>query len=201
MPHVQHAVLSFHAVDSSLSRQSGLCGVLPLATPSVMDESGSSDGDGSAHGGPVTSILGIKGPLRFRLHGSSQKAHVVLRRVPLADNFSDSGRTKKAAYFSLFAHKRIEVKPGKEILLSLASANEAFTDKPVIFEADLSSEEGRTEDEGYDLWEEPSPMVGHTIPPKMRRVWTKRCVKVRPIICKYGRCYAFHFTLCTKFDL
>ncbi|KAJ8589864.1 hypothetical protein M405DRAFT_704408, partial [Rhizopogon salebrosus TDB-379] len=59
----------------------------------------------------VSSVLGVKGSLRFRRHGASQKAHVVLRRVELQeDSVNDSGKSP-VAYFSLFAQKRIEVKP------------------------------------------------------------------------------------------
>ncbi|EGN96271.1 hypothetical protein SERLA73DRAFT_185930, partial [Serpula lacrymans var. lacrymans S7.3] len=59
----------------------------------------------------VSSILGIKGSLRFRRHGSSQKAHVVLRRVEISEDSSDDENRKPTVYYSLFAQKRIEVKP------------------------------------------------------------------------------------------
>ncbi|KIJ63267.1 hypothetical protein HYDPIDRAFT_56867, partial [Hydnomerulius pinastri MD-312] len=59
----------------------------------------------------VASVLGIKGSLRFRRHGASQKAHVVLRRVEVSEGSSYNGIRTPVAYFSLFAQKRIEVKP------------------------------------------------------------------------------------------
>ncbi|KAI9511357.1 hypothetical protein F5148DRAFT_962212, partial [Russula earlei] len=59
----------------------------------------------------AASILGIKTPLRFRPHGSSQKAHVVLRRVDPESDSEGEGEAKGAVQFSLFAYKRIEVKP------------------------------------------------------------------------------------------
>ncbi|KAI0047039.1 hypothetical protein FA95DRAFT_1454733, partial [Auriscalpium vulgare] len=59
----------------------------------------------------AASVLGIKGHLRFRPHGSSQKAHVVLRRVELNDDSDDEEAQHPIVYFSLFARKRIEVKP------------------------------------------------------------------------------------------
>ncbi|KAF8126564.1 hypothetical protein EV363DRAFT_1174196, partial [Boletus edulis] len=59
----------------------------------------------------VTSVLGVKGALRFRRHGASQKAHVVLRRVEIAEDSSYTPGRGPVAYFSLFAQKRIEVKP------------------------------------------------------------------------------------------
>ncbi|KII89310.1 hypothetical protein PLICRDRAFT_79588, partial [Plicaturopsis crispa FD-325 SS-3] len=59
----------------------------------------------------LASILGLKGALRLRPHGSSQKAHVVLRRVEAPEGSDDEEDDKPAVYFSLFAQKRIEVKP------------------------------------------------------------------------------------------
>ncbi|KAG1736859.1 uncharacterized protein EDB91DRAFT_1015900, partial [Suillus paluster] len=59
----------------------------------------------------VSSVLGIKGSLRFRRHGASQKAHVVLRRVELAEESGNDTGKSSTIYFSLFAQKRIEVKP------------------------------------------------------------------------------------------
>jgi hypothetical protein len=135
-----------------------------------MCDTGSSCAEEGTPIATVASILGIKGPLRFRLHGSSQRAHVVLRRVELSDDSSDDGRT---AYYSLFAQKRIEVKPGKEIYLSLGSSDGKFKDKPVIFEADLPSEDDSSDEEDVRRPEESFFPSSHVIPPKLRRVWTK----------------------------
>ncbi|KAI0693370.1 hypothetical protein BC835DRAFT_1252165, partial [Cytidiella melzeri] len=59
----------------------------------------------------AASVLGIKGELRFRPHGSTQKAHVVLRQVDWSPEDSEDEADSSMAYFSLFAQKRIEVKP------------------------------------------------------------------------------------------
>ena len=131
----------------------------------------------------VASILGVKG-LRFRPHGSSQKAHVVLRRVVEEDDSSDDGRVTRVVRFSLFAHKRIEVKPGKEILLTVATQDGLFKDTAVVFEGDLSGDESDSveEDITQAVKEEEEetyyPPLGHAIPPKMRRAWTKRIEEV-----------------------
>lgn len=86
----------------------------------------------------VASILGLSGPVRFRLHGSGQKAHLVLRRVQVAEGSNDDGKgilgAPKTAFYSLFAHKRIEVKPGKEILLAVEGE---FEDRPILIGGDI----------------------------------------------------------------
>src|SRR5882762_10822908 len=107
---------------------------------------GDSDSDGSSAMPTVTSILGVRGPLRFRPHGSSQKAHMILRRVEFSDDSDDDENAKRIVRFSLFAHKRIEVKPGKEILLTLADGK--YKDQTLIFEGDLPSDE--TSSDGED---------------------------------------------------
>ncbi|KAI0032341.1 hypothetical protein K488DRAFT_30186, partial [Vararia minispora EC-137] len=59
----------------------------------------------------AASLLGLKGHLRIRPHGSSQKAHVVLRPVEFDEGSGDEDKDPSALYFSLFAQKRIECKP------------------------------------------------------------------------------------------
>ncbi|KAI0309479.1 hypothetical protein OF83DRAFT_1037088, partial [Amylostereum chailletii] len=60
----------------------------------------------------AASILGIKGDLRVRAHGSTQKAHLILRRVEFDDSEDeDEEKDPNVVLFSLFAQKRIEVKP------------------------------------------------------------------------------------------
>lgn len=132
-----------------------------------------SDSQGPVSSSTVSSVLGIKGSLRFRRHGASQKAHVVLRRVELSEeSINDTGK-RPVAYFSLFAQKRIEVKPGKEILLAVASEDGSFTDQAVIFEGDLFGADAQTEAE-----QETQDNADHVVevpfvPPKMRRTWNK----------------------------
>lgn len=125
----------------------------------------------------AASILGIKGHLRFRPHGSSQKAHVVLRRVELDDDSEDEVDGKPAVYFSLFAQKRIEVKPGKEILLMVE--NGPFKDQAMLFEGDaLGTNSSSDEEEETQVAEEEedSLLSEQVMPPKMRKHWTKRLV-------------------------
>lgn len=170
-----------------------------------MDSSSTADSDNLLPEPTVASILGIQGPLRFRPHGSSQKAHVVLRRVEISDDSSDEGEggsSKRVVYFSLFAQKRIEVKPGKEILLTVASADGRFKDRPLVFEGDLptevsaSDEEEEAEEEVMFL-----PPIAQAIPPKMRRAWTKRTELLNPSIIrtflyiKYSSGICFLYTL------
>ena len=154
-----------------------------------MDDSSLSDADGPFASPTLGAILGVKASLRLRPHGSTQKAHVVLRRVEYSDDDGDDEEPRSVAYFSLFAQKRIEVKPGKEILLAIASPDGTFKDQAVILEGDLldsgeSSEEeedvgGIIEDDVFD-WK----LVGRTIPPKIRRVWTKQ-YEVNPMTGKF----------------
>ncbi|KAG6375894.1 hypothetical protein JVT61DRAFT_2761 [Boletus reticuloceps] len=129
----------------------------------------------------VTSVLGVKGALRFRRHGARQKAHVVLRRVEIAEDSSYTPGRGPVAYFSLFAQKRIEVKPGKEILLAVASDDGSFTDQAVIFEGDLCTVSDSNSDEEEEVEKQiahddtfSDPPISHIIPPKMRRTWTKQ---------------------------
>lgn len=136
----------------------------------------------------VASILGVKGALRFRRHGASQKAHVVLRRVEISEDAPYPPGRGPVAYFSLFAQKRIEVKPGKEILLSVASEDGSFTDQAVIFEGDLSLVADSNSDEEEEVEKQiahddafSDPPLPHVIPPKMRRTWTKQHEQVSSV--------------------
>lgn len=143
-----------------------------------MDDSSITDGDAVTMGPSVASLLGIKDPIRFRPHGSTQKAHVILRRVTVADDATDNGETSHVVRFSLFAQKRIEVKPGKEILLAIASVDGRFKDQPIVFEGDIScSTSASDEEDKTQVAEEEDillPTSGGAIPPKMRRAWTKK---------------------------
>ena len=143
--------------------------------PLRMTDSSSIDNELGSLAPTAASILGIKGPLRFRPHGSSQKAHVVLRRVDPESDSEGEGETKGAVQFSLFAYKRIEVKPGKEILLTVADG--PFKDRAIIFEGDelgapsLSDVEEETQvAEDDDAFVPPE----QSLPLKMRKPWAKR---------------------------
>lgn len=124
----------------------------------------------------AASILGIKGQLRFRPHGSTQKAHVVLRQVDWSPEDSDDEADPSMVYFSLFAQKRIEVKPGKEILLAVATPDGTFLDTPVIFAGKLTEESvdingAAFSSSGQDSL---SALQSSILPPKMRKTWSKR---------------------------
>ncbi|KAG6332308.1 hypothetical protein ID866_6780 [Astraeus odoratus] len=149
-------------------------------------EDASSESSSSIALPTVASILGIKGALRFRRHGASQKAHVVLRRVDVSDDSSYIDGKPTVAYFSLFAQKRIEVKPGKEILLAVASEDSTFTDQAVIFTGDLSTPDSNSEEEEEvekQIVQDdavPDSPSNHIVPPKMRRTWNKQVEQVSP---------------------
>lgn len=156
-----------------------------------MDDS-TSESFPQLHPPSVASILGVKGALRFRRHGASQKAHVVLRRVELSEDPAYPPGRRPVAYFSLFAQKRIEVKPGKEILLSVASEDGSFTDQAVIFEGDLSAVPDSNSEEEEEVEKQiahddtfSDPPVSHVIPPKMRRTWTRQHEQVSPVEGEY----------------
>lgn len=129
----------------------------------------------------VASILGVTGALRFRPHGSTQKAHVILRQVDAPED-ADEKADSSMMYFSLFAQKRIEVKPGKEILLAVAAPDGRIIDTPVILAAKVAN--GAAPSEGLNLsLEDRMSIVASTreavVPPKMRKTWSKRFEVVR----------------------
>ncbi|PBK87540.1 WD40 repeat-like protein [Armillaria gallica] len=142
-----------------------------------MDDTTSIDGESSSLVTSVTSILGIKSQtLRFRPHKSTQKPHVILRRVQVSSSEGCS------VYFSLFAQKRIEVKPGKEILLAIASPDERFKDQAMVLEGDIEESESEHDEEdpgvcprchGRTEREESAPPLQVSMPPKMRRAWNR----------------------------
>jgi hypothetical protein len=157
-------------------------------TQGSMDDSSITECDAESSGPILTSVLGIKGPLRYRPHHYTQRAHVILRRVEFSDDSSDEGEDNGIVYFSLFAHKRIDVKPGKEILLTVADGK--LKDKPILLQgvrADFedSKEEGEDSEVVDVPKEEPAPPVPAptpVVPPKMRRAWTKKNEEVSPNI-------------------
>lgn len=142
-----------------------------------MDDTTSIDGESSSLVTSITSILGIKSQtLRFRPHKSTQKPHVILRRVQVSSSDGCS------VYFSLFAQKRIEVKPGKEILLAIASPDERFKDQAMVLEGDIEAPESENDEEdpgvcprchGRKEREESAPPLQVSMPPKMRRAWNR----------------------------
>ena len=140
-----------------------------------MTDSSSIDNELVSLAPTAASVLGIKGPLRFRPHGSSQKAHVILRRVDPDSDSEGEGETKGAVQFSLFAYKRIEVKPGKEILLTVADG--PFKDRAIVFEGEeleASSLSDAEEETQVEEEEEVLLPPEQSLPLKMRKPWAKR---------------------------
>ena len=137
-----------------------------------MDQGVGSEPAGASNQPTVSSVLGIKGQLRFHPHGSTQKAHVVLRQVELSDDSDDEGDSSMV-YFSLFAQKRIEVKPGKEILLAVAAPDGQFLEAPVIFAGKVTGEDDTTQPASVlPARIEPSSKPRQTVlPPKLRKPW------------------------------
>lgn len=161
-----------------------------------MAGSSGSDDEGPTLTALASSILGVHGSLRLKPHGSTQKPHLILRRVVSSDDSSDDEEDSSVVRFSLFAQKRIDVKPGKEILLCVATEDGAFKDIPLVFEAsaipEISHEEpgkkqdamevDKTDEKEDDEEEDPlaSP-VRQTMPPKMRRTWQKKVEEPKPV--------------------
>ena len=145
----------------------------------------------------VASVLGLSGPIRFRLHGSTQKAHLLLKQSEEKRPLGGSSSTHGVAYYSLFAQKRIEVKPGKEILLALEGK---FGDRPILICGDtlssgrellqassstMTAEEVATKVEPTKPSRTASPMpmreATPNLPPKLRKAWMKSIQNRQPI--------------------
>jgi len=145
----------------------------------------------------VASVLGLSGPIRFRLHGSTQKAHLLLKQSEEKRPLDGPSSTHGVVYYSLFAQKRIEVKPGKEILLALEGK---FGDRPILICGDMSSsayepmkaspstaavEEVATKAEPTkpSRTASPIPMREATpnLPPKLRKAWIKSIQNRQPL--------------------
>jgi hypothetical protein len=146
-----------------------------------MDDSSAVDVGGNIPNVLFTSVLGLKGPLRIAPHGSEHKPHIILKRVDPPSNLESNGETNRVARFSFFAHKRFEVKPGKEIMFAVASAdgNEGpFKEIALVLEADLDTNLDTTNEEKDNHF--PAKKVDMNglgnvqgLPPKMRKSYTK----------------------------
>jgi hypothetical protein len=68
------------------------------------------------------------------------------------------------------------VKPGKEILVSMASTGDEdqFGEQPIMFEGDALDFEAGDDTEDETVVVEPPPPVRQAMPPKMRRAWNKQ---------------------------
>jgi hypothetical protein len=140
-----------------------------------MDDSSAVDVDRNIPNALLTSVLGLKGPLRIAPHGSEHKPHIILKRVSPPNNLESNGETSRIARFSFFAHKRFEVKPGKEIMFAVASADGSegpFKEIALVLEADLDDTLDTTNEETDDHSSvKKVDMAG--LPPKMRKSYTK----------------------------
>ena len=149
------------------------------APPRHMENSGTKSINSLPTSPSVATILGVKGPLRFSPHGSTQKPHIILRRVTVPEDSNGDGQVNHVVRFSFFAQKRIEVRPGKEILLTVAGDDGQFENQCVVFEGDSLGSPAILEDSKDTqaaVKEESSVPItgGGAIPPKMRRAWTKK---------------------------
>lgn len=130
-----------------------------------MDESSSIPREGLL----ISSVLGVKNSLRFRAHQSTLKAHAILRRVESSDSSDDEEEQQPSPYvlYKLVAQKRFTITPGKEILLTVE--DDRFKDRAVLF----SGVPLAPEDSPEEITEIP-PLPKKSLPPKMRRAWTKK---------------------------
>ena len=119
--------------------------------------------------------LGVKGRLRVRPYGNVKHAHVVLRKVKEEEYVDEQGKKQKRAIFSLFAHKLINVKPGKELFLYVHPAGKELQERVVALEADMVMPD-EAEQEQVESMKSEAALVQpeQLLPPRMRKNWTKR---------------------------
>ncbi|KAJ6606344.1 hypothetical protein DFH09DRAFT_6292 [Mycena vulgaris] len=154
----------------------------------MYDDSSITDTESLSMDVSVASILGIKGGLRLRHHSVSQKAHIILREA--SEDSSDDEKESNVACFRLFANKHINLKPGRELLLTIASRDGRFKDQVVMFEGNLrgsdqdSDHEGTTqvEEEPQVIEEEEEVIPQAAMPPKMRRQWTRKAEELNRLL-------------------
>ncbi|KAK7035821.1 hypothetical protein R3P38DRAFT_607070 [Favolaschia claudopus] len=135
----------------------------------------------------LCSVLGVKN-LRLRKHPISHKPHAILRRVESSDDSSDEDDKGAVVYFRLYSQKSFNVKAGRELLLTVASEDNHFKDRAVLFEGIPKSEgsedisdEGTTQvEEEPQIIEEEEIISTPIMPPKMRRHWNKKYEEVSP---------------------
>lgn len=138
----------------------------------------------------LEAALGVKG-LRVRPYGSVKNAHIVLKKVEEEEYEDDHGRKKTRSVFSLFAHKLINVKAGKELFLYLHPANGELQEQSIAFEGDLigSNDDELLQTEARDSSDGAKTAVVHeqALPPKMRKAWARKaslqCISVAPGAC------------------
>ncbi|KAF7305197.1 hypothetical protein MKEN_01234900 [Mycena kentingensis (nom. inval.)] len=132
----------------------------------------------------LSSLLGLRDGLRLRHDDTPQRAHLVLRRVVDSDDSSDDGDNPAAVVsFRLFAAKNLNLKMGRELLVTVETEDDVWKDRLVMFEGTLdasedgSDQEGTTqvEEEPLVLEEEEEEIPHASMPPKFRRrEWVKK---------------------------
>lgn len=133
----------------------------------------------------VASILGVRDPLLFRRHHSSQKAHCILKRVRFTTTPTEDETKHGIVYFSLFAQKRIDVRPGKEILVCVDSSEDGFFSDQAILLAGIINDPAFHDDESdaeKGMQSAPSVEVIATnlVPPHLRRRGTLKLNEAKP---------------------
>ena len=156
----------------------------------------------------LESALGVKSALRVRNHGAVKNAHVVLRKVDEEEYEAANGSRRTRAVFSLFAHKPINVRAGKELFLYLQAADGELVERSVAFEADVRTE-GVEDVSPCNCTrkgdEETKPMgvataLEQALPPKMRKVWGRKSMSSVVNAVHSGKSLSFwclHSFLCT----
>lgn len=130
----------------------------------------------------LSSRLGVKDPLTIRPYGTAKHAHLVLRKVDEESYEDAQGRKVTRAIFSIFAHKPMNVKAGKELFLYLHPVNGALVEQCIAFEGALPGPEA--EETGKQTAPIPQSMASptnitlaptheHVVPPKMRKQWAR----------------------------
>lgn len=151
-------------------------GLTVPARPNAMRASPMTSPEPSEPTVPFASLLGTKGALRIRHHISSARPHIVLKRVIISEDGSDEEEDANSSvvYFSFFAAKRIEVKPGKELLFAVDTDDKEFKDRVLMIQGSLAPEPPSAD----EVVEEAAPPEEKeeeavALPPKLRRTWVR----------------------------
>jgi len=150
-----------------------------------MDRSESgSDGDVPA-AEIISSLLGLKGPLRFVPHGGDRfKPHLVLKRLDPSKDAAAKGMPDTVARFGVFTAKKLDIKyPDRELYLSI-EMDHPYQNMAVVFEGDVA-DGSKDAQETIDTPPPTSsrPVVDLTkeelqrargLPPRMRKSWVKK---------------------------
>ncbi|KAF7294665.1 hypothetical protein MIND_01003400 [Mycena indigotica] len=153
----------------------------------------------------LASLLGIKDSLRLRRDpiGIRQRPHIILKRVEESDTSSDDSDEPHSdtVQFRIYTAKHLNLKPGRELLLTVESLDEKFEDQLFTFEGtlDASSDSDDSDAENTTQVEE-EPLIPDgeddtvlpcaTMPPKMRRREWMNKDPIAPVPVKQSAAYA-----------